>query len=132
MSTLTSERYLLDTVSVTLVPEFCMFGVSAMHCNTRLSTRRFFEDFKLAASHTRLMHSLQNDRQLIGFKGILPHCTAVNRRSETDTHFATWDRVVKSSIFIEALISKHPMYCKVKKKTRKILSEYNLYHCDMH
>lgn len=46
-----------------------------------MSTRRFFDDLRLAASHTRLMHS-----------------------------FATCDRVAKSNVFIDALISRQPMY----------------------
>lgn len=59
VSNVTNERNLLDTVNVAFVPALYISGVSQIHWITCLSTRRFLDVFKLAASQTRLMHSLQ-------------------------------------------------------------------------
>lgn len=59
VSNVTKDKNLLDTVNVAFCPALYISGLSQMHWITCLSTRRFFEVFKLAASQTRLMHSLE-------------------------------------------------------------------------
>ncbi len=59
VSSVTSDKNLLETVSVAFEPALYISGVSQMHWITCLSIRRFLHVFKPAVSHTRLMHSLQ-------------------------------------------------------------------------
>lgn len=80
-SKLISDNNLLDTRNVTFVPAFSISGFSASACWMRLSHRRFFNDFRPAASQTRFIHS-----------------------------FATCERSWKSNNFIDVFISRHPMY----------------------
>lgn len=58
VSNVTKDKNLLDTVNVAFCPALYISGLSQIHWITCLSTRRFFDVFKLAASQTRLMHSL--------------------------------------------------------------------------
>lgn len=98
------------------VPALLIFGVSANACCIRLSQRRFLDVFNLAASQTRFIHSLQcnhiiSNRFIWLFRG---YRALLRERERKNTYFATNDRNLKSSIFMEVLISRQPIYCGIE------------------
>lgn len=102
VSWLAISKHLDDMFNKTLVPACSIHGLLAILCCMRFSTRLFFGVLTLAASQTRLIHSLNN------IQLNLPTFELNNYF----THFATNDLVWKSRIFIDVFISIHPMYYK--------------------